>query len=66
VAVDDQQIREVSGMSEKVKPSVRVAITNWHDYEAPFMVKLKLLLRNNWIKIKNRSSCCGNHGEPGC
>jgi hypothetical protein len=53
-------------MGEKVKPSVRVAITNWHDYEAPFMVKLKLLLRNNWIKIKNRSSCCGHHGEPGC
>lgn len=28
--------------------------------------KLHLILRNNWIKIRTGSSCCGNHGEPGC
>jgi hypothetical protein len=53
-------------VDKKIKPSVRVAITNWHDYDAPFFTKLRLLIRNNWIKIKNRSSCCGNLGEPGC
>jgi hypothetical protein len=66
MAVVGKQVNEVICMGENTKPSVRVAITNWHDYDAPFLVKLKLLLRNNWIKIKNRSSCCGNLGEPGC
>lgn len=32
----------------------------------PLKHKLHLLFRNNWIKIRTRSSCCGNHGEPGC
>jgi hypothetical protein len=28
--------------------------------------KLQLVLRNYWIKVRTRSSCCGNYGEPGC
>ena len=32
----------------------------------PLKRKLRLLLRNNWIKIRKRQDCCGNHGEPGC
>jgi len=28
--------------------------------------KLYLIGRNNWIKIRRRSTCCGNHGQPGC
>jgi hypothetical protein len=32
----------------------------------PLKRKLYLILRNNWIKIRTRSTCCGNHGEPGC
>lgn len=32
----------------------------------PLDRKLYLFVRNNWIKIRTRSSCCGNHGEPGC
>jgi hypothetical protein len=28
--------------------------------------KLYLFFRNNWIKIRTRSTCCGNYGEPGC
>lgn len=32
----------------------------------PLKQKLYLVFRNNWIKIRTRSSCCGNHGEPGC
>jgi hypothetical protein len=32
----------------------------------PLRRKLHLFLRNNWLKIRTRSDCCGNHGEPGC
>ncbi len=32
----------------------------------PLRRKLRLVLRNNWTKLRTRSSCCGNHGEPGC
>jgi hypothetical protein len=28
--------------------------------------KAKLLLRNTWLKLRTRSDCCGNYGEPGC
>jgi len=32
----------------------------------PLRQKLRLIARNNWIKIRIRSDCCGNYGEPGC
>ena len=32
----------------------------------PLSRKLKLILRNNLIKLNTGSSCCGNYGEPGC
>jgi hypothetical protein len=32
----------------------------------PLSRKIRLFVRNNWIKVRTRSSCCGNHGEPGC
>ncbi len=48
------------------KPSARALIANWREYEAPFHVKLRLAVRNNWTKIRTRSDCCGNYGEPGC
>jgi hypothetical protein len=32
----------------------------------PFRRKLNLVLRNYWIRIRTRSDCCGNYGEPGC
>jgi hypothetical protein len=32
----------------------------------PLGRKIRLLLRNNWKKIRTGSSCCGNYGEPGC
>lgn len=41
-------------------------IQNWRDYDAPLSTKLRLYARNNWIKIRTLSGCCGNHGEPGC
>jgi hypothetical protein len=32
----------------------------------PIGRKLRTFLRNNWIKIRTGSACCGNYGEPGC
>jgi hypothetical protein len=32
----------------------------------PLRRKLRLILSNNLIKLKNRQSCCGNYGQPGC
>jgi hypothetical protein len=32
----------------------------------PLGRKIKLVLRNIWIRIRTRSGCCGNYGEPGC
>ena len=32
----------------------------------PFRRKVRLFLRNNWTKLRKRSDCCGNFGEPGC
>jgi len=48
------------------RPSLRVSIANFRDYDAPLSEKLKLLVSNNLTKIRTRSSCCGNHGQPGC
>ncbi len=32
----------------------------------PLWRKLRLLLRNNFIKLRRGQSCCGHPGEPGC
>ncbi len=47
------------------RPSLRAIFTN---LQAPMPLRRKvwLLVRNNWIKIITRSSCCGHYGEPGC
>lgn len=39
---------------------------NWRAYDAPLGTKLRLVLRNNWRKLRTASTCCGNDGEPGC
>ncbi len=46
--------------------SPRAIITNWREYDAPFATKLRLALRNAWIRVAKRQSCCGHDGEPGC
>jgi len=32
----------------------------------PLGRKVQRIFANNWTKIRTRSSCCGNYGEPGC
>ena len=41
-------------------------ISNWREYDAPAGTKLRLAARNYLLRLKNRSLCCGNDGEPGC
>ena len=48
------------------RPSWGAAGSNWANSDLPLREKLRLLAKNNAIKAKNRSQCCGNHGEPGC
>ncbi|MCL4535615.1 MAG: hypothetical protein M1370_10715 [Bacteroidetes bacterium] len=32
----------------------------------PWRRKLRLLARNNWIRLRTLSACCGHPREPGC
>jgi hypothetical protein len=48
------------------RPDPRDFIGNWRTTDAPLADKLRMAARNTWIKAKTRSSCCGNHGQPGC
>jgi hypothetical protein len=40
--------------------------TNFASDDASFAAKVRLALANSWRKMRTRSSCCGNYGEPGC
>ncbi len=48
------------------RPSLGAVFSNWASYDAPFTTKLRMVVTNNMIKLRNRSDCCGHHGEPGC
>ncbi len=48
------------------RPSLRAVVSNFREYDAPFATRVRLLLRNNWKKVRTRSNCCGSDGEPGC
>lgn len=39
-------------------------LTNWHA-DMPWRKKVRLLFRNNWIKVRKHQTCCGHPGEPG-
>ena len=46
-------------------PSLRAVFSNL-GAEMPLGRKVQRVFANNWIKIRTRSNCCGNKGEPGC
>jgi len=48
------------------RPDPRHYFGNFNNSDLPLLEKLRLVAKNNAIKIKNGTSCCGNHGEPGC
>jgi len=54
------------GEKSKFRPSIQAVFSNWNRSEEPFLFKLGMVLRNNWIKLRRGSSCCGHHGEVGC
>jgi len=47
------------------RPGLSATIRNLRQ-DLPWAVKVRLLMRNNLIKARSGSSCCGNYGEPGC
>jgi hypothetical protein len=53
-------------MTGRPRPSLRAVASNLREYDATFGTKLRMLLRNNWTKVRTRGNCCGNDGEPGC
>ena len=48
------------------RPSLRAFTANFSTYDGPLSEKLRLSWANTWKKVRTRSSCCGNHGQPGC
>lgn len=48
------------------RPDPRSYFGNFSNSDLPLLEKLRLVAKNNAIKIKNGTTCCGNHGEPGC
>ena len=48
------------------RPNFRALVSNWREYDAPVVTKLRLALRNASVRVMRRSDCCGHEGEPGC
>ena len=40
--------------------------TNWREYDAPVLTKLRLAFRNRLRATFSRGQCCGHLGQPGC
>ena len=41
---------------------------SWQNLRVPMSLrrKLRLVARNEWIKLRHAQPCCGHPGEPGC
>ena len=44
----------------------RTLFSNWHEYDAPPLTKLRLGVRNRLRATFSKRQCCGHLGEPGC
>ncbi|HEX9887877.1 MAG TPA: hypothetical protein VGA69_00240 [Nitriliruptorales bacterium] len=53
-------------MARRPRPRPRDVLANWRDWDGPVSEKVRLTVKNNLIKVRTGSDCCGNHGEPGC
>ncbi|HEY8908726.1 MAG TPA: hypothetical protein VIM51_00360 [Desulfosporosinus sp.] len=58
--------QHVETKENQFQPSFKAIFSNWRRSDASFLAKLGMAFRNNWIKIRRGSSCCGHHGEVGC
>ena len=45
--------------------SLRATFTNLRA-PMPLGRKIRLVIANNWYKIRTGSQCCGHPGQPGC
>jgi len=52
-------------MCDSRLPSARAVIENLKE-PMPGAKKIRLFIRNSFIKITRLRSCCGHPGEPGC
>jgi len=50
----------------RARPSMRAVVSNWRGYDAGFLTKIRMALRNTGTKIVRLDNCCGHPGEPGC
>jgi hypothetical protein len=50
----------------KKASAISAGTENWRRSQLPFGTKLRVSMRNTFTKLRNRSSCCGHPGEPGC
>jgi hypothetical protein len=48
------------------RSSENAFFANFSTYDAPLPTKVRLALANSWRKVRTRSGCCGNNGQPGC
>ena len=46
--------------------SFHTVFSNWSEYDGSFAEKVRLALRNSWIRLRGAQLCCGHPGEPGC
>ena len=70
-AVNRHWIQSASRMAQDHEhshrsPSLKAVFNNFLTYDAPLTTKVGLFFRNNFHKLRSRSNCCGNHGQPGC
>jgi hypothetical protein len=47
-------------------PRMRRTLLSLRHYDASTATTLRLFARNNWLKLRHWSLCCGNPGQPGC
>jgi hypothetical protein len=51
---------------KKNRASFGAVVSNWREYDAGTMTKLRLAAKNYWLRVRHLDTCCGNDGEPGC
>jgi len=53
-------------MSHPHRPSAGNFFKIWRASDKSFLTKSKLVVKNQFIKVRTLKDCCGNYGEPGC
>jgi len=66
IAEDNLKQKSRKVTTQMARSGGNIFFTNFRTYDAPFPSKVRLALANTWKKVRTRSGCCGNHGEPGC